>query len=730
MNENSPRRSSGVPGAPRNSGCSTGALPRSASVCNSSGSSGRKDGNSNSCRNKEHGKKGRNCCPSASNWWLLQPLLLRAQQVFAAVEFELQQTLKQQQQHIAAASVRDLQAFADLLSSLVCNQDGQVELPRKEALEGPLVEQHCRGEKMQAFSSVVGCYPESTSVATREEATILTTTGAAATPAFALLPSSERATLNTLARRLHGSKSQQQLQQEPLDEHENSPRKYPVEHRRKMEFFGNLQGEKRRKTPGEMTRTSADQATAVAPAGAATATGTHQSRRKRGSLRDEGDTVATAVPGAADNEALVPVSTVVTSGIAEPTPSVPPPPPPPPQGPAVITAVPPTPSSTALFPPPPPPPPLPPSSRETILTTGGATAKDSRLLNDSSVAVPGLSSEALEALTGLDEKGREETIAILNALSLPSLVPLIEQHRVDPLEELAATGPPVAPGASGDSDSEFLGDSLRRCDRQQMQEEQQLKQQNRQQHHSTQCSRSVTGQEASLSSAAPGVAHCRLQGTSSLSILRPAEFPRASEGSDAEEGEISDCGCEAPPAFGTSVALGSSPQGQAEGLDKAQQNQQQLGRSSAPTSEQVSCNRSDSNYRDADDTEEVQDVILGASVSCRPTVAQCAGRADPSLLDALIAARPLSSEAVLSNLYSLKKCEAARPQPQPQRKQKRRTQEAQQRHRQRWAEIQHRRAQAVAKRQQMKASALGSEENVEHQYSKSPPQPLTPFTPY
>ncbi|CDJ69227.1 hypothetical protein, conserved [Eimeria necatrix] len=727
MNENSPERSSGVLGAPRNSGCYTGALPRPASVCNNSGSSGKKD--DNSCRNKEHGKKGRNCCPSASNWWLLQPLLLRAQQVFAAVEFELQQTLKQQQQHIAAASVRDLQAFADLLSSLVCNQDGQIELPRKEALEGPLMEQHCEGEKLKAFSNAAGCYSESTSVATREEATIFTTTGAAATPAFALLPSSERATLNTLARRLHGSKSQKQQQQGHFDEHENSPRKYPVEHRREMEFLGNLQGEKRRKTPGDMIETSTDQATAVAPAGAATATGTHQSRRKRGSHRGEGGTVATAVPGTAENEALVQISTAVTSGVPEPTASVPPPPPPPPQGPAVMTAAPPTTPSTALFPPPPPPPLLPPNSRETILTTGGATAKDSRLSNDSSMAVPGLSSETLEALTGLDEKEREETIAILNALSLPSLMPLIEQHRVDPVE-LAATGDPVAPGASGDSDPEFLGDSLRRCDRQQTQEEQQLKQQNRQQRHSKQSSRSVNIQEASLSSAAPGAAHCRVQGTSSLSTLRPAELPRASEGSDAEEGEISDCGCEAPPAFGSSVALGSSPQGQAGGFGKAQQHQQQLGRSSAPTSEQVSCNRSDSNYRGADDTEEVQDVILGPSVSCHPTVAQCAGPPDPSLLDALIAARPLSSEAVLSNLYSLKKCEAARPQPQTQRKQKRRTQEAQQRHRQRWAEIQHRRAQAAAKRQQMKASALGSEENVEHPYSKSPLQPLTPFTPY
>ncbi|KAL8439562.1 hypothetical protein Efla_007422 [Eimeria flavescens] len=69
------------------------------------------------------------------------------------------------------------------------------------------------------------------------------------------------------------------------------------------------------------------------------------------------------------------------------------------------------------------------------------------------------------------------------------------------------------------------------------------------------------------------------------------------------------------------------------------------------------------------------------------------GPPDPSFLDALIASRPLSSEAVLSNLYSIRKSEEARPQQQQQKKKKSRTAEAEARHRMRWTQILARREQ-------------------------------------
>ncbi|OEH74659.1 hypothetical protein cyc_07150 [Cyclospora cayetanensis] len=207
--------------------------------------------------------------------------------------------------------------------------------------------------------------------------------------------------------------------------------------------------------------------------------------------------------------------------------------------------------------------------------------------------------------------------------------------------------------------------------------------------------------------------------------------PNPSKDSDAEEGEISDY--EQPKYLPASFrGPSSSPAAPAGGNFGARQHReesetQQLEAPFLRAPAEASYPRSSAGGREERLGACGKNSFSVSSASAASPQSEASAAPDASVLDALIAARPLSSEAVLANLYSLKKSEAARPQPQTQRKPKRRTQEAEERHRQRWAEIRQRRAQAAAKRQHSKGIPVvgGNKEEL----LRPPPPPLVPCPP-
>ncbi|CDI84006.1 hypothetical protein, conserved [Eimeria acervulina] len=744
-----PSRHSGARGAPRNSRKIPPEHVAATASNKGSNSSGSSDTLSNSSQtsdsrsSKQDGRKrsSRSCCPSARNKWLLQPLLLRAQQVFAAVESELQKTLQQQQQHIAATAVRDLQAFADLLSSLVCSQGSPHELLHAGPSEGLLKQQQ---QQLSATAAEVAPAPgrDASSPSAAAAAPALTPTSPTATGAAVVWYSSTPATPGAQLRRSQRGSSQQHELQPLLQLHEEEEEEQQQQQQPKlqqhMDLSGTERAEKRRRALSKQAQAAEGDPpvagvalTAATPAAAAA----HQSKRRRESPGDDGAAPTPVVAGATAVEPPAAASAAAAACVQRPAAATIHPTPPPTQAPGAVAAVapppppPPPPPPFAAVRPPPPPPPLPSWAATGPTAAAAAAAVNSRQLSGGAVAVSGLSSEALEALNALSEKEREETIEILNALSLPLLQAPTQEQAEDPSGAVRGSGTPTVPGApkcSGslspaDYPDSGLAEKAVLSSRQQKQQQETLQRQS----SAFKCSSNATTPLAPRiplgfegTGATPGA----------LSHVSKLESRRTAEGSDAEEGEISDYGPDRPNTLEPPAALENATGEQAgEGLTTMQQQQQQQIR--IPRLSRVG---EGSLHREGGSCSSTVDLgeCWGPSAAEAPLSSQGAGPPDSSLLDALIAARPLSSEAVLCNLYSLKKCEAARPQPQPQRKPKRRTQEAQERHRQRWAEIQQRRAQAAAKRQQLKGSPFGKEGDGGNCNSAQPSQlPFTPLTP-
>lgn len=345
-------------------------------------------------------------------------------------------------------------------------------------------------------------------------------------------------------------------------------------------------------------------------------------------------------------------------------------------------------------------------------------------MNTVSVAVPGLSSEALAALSSLSEREREETVEILNALSLPPLLtPTQQRHADGPAGPHKGSDGLIAP-ADGDKG---IGERATLNSRQQKRQQQETQSAV---FNGSSKGGTTPAAGAPLASESAGASTGGLPGVISC-VSRSTEACKIGGSSDAEEGEISDYGLDRPsvPPAALQNAAGD---GTGDGVREEQHQEQQQARiSRLPIAGEATYRRESGGCSNPADTGDCGGSFSAETVPSSPrTASQGVGNPDSSLLDALIAARPLSSEAVLCNLYSLKKCEASRPQQQLHRKQKRRTQEAQERHRQRWAQIQQRRAQAAARRQQVKGNEFGREEDGSSHCTgeKAAGLPLTPLT--